>query len=78
MTKTELTTIAEKYDMQPCVNNAIENLQEGYYLQSAVCIPELDDLAKRSDLDPVIATAAYVDGGKLGCLYKLIAPQSWF
>lgn len=78
MTKIELTNIAEKYGMQPCVNNAVENVQEGYYLQSDVCVPELDDLAKRDDLDPVIVTASYVDGGNLGCLYKIIAPQSWF
>lgn len=81
MTKAELLEIASKYQMQPCVNNTVENIQEGFYLDSPVCIKELDDLAehyRKSGPDPVYVEAMYEDGGQLGCCYKIYAPRNWF
>ena len=81
MTKAELLEIASKYQMQPCVNNTVENIQEGFYLDSPVCIQELDDLADHyheHGPDPAYVEAMYDDGGRLGCLYKIFAPRNWF
>jgi hypothetical protein len=81
MEKEEMMALVEKYGMQPCVNNEIENVQEGYYLDAEECIQELDDLAahyRNSGPDPVYVDAMYTDGGRLGCLYKIYAPRSWF
>ena len=81
MTKAELLELSRKYNMLPCVNNEIENVQEGFYLDSPVCVQELDELASKyagKGPDPVFVDAMYTDGGNLGCLYKIYAPRNWF
>lgn len=79
MCKSELEALVSRYGMSVLLNNEIEQMRVGYYVDSEALIPELDALCEESDKREPGPGSVYFCRDLLGLeyRYRVFVPATW-